>query len=517
MTSDNLPANWRDLPVIVGVGQYVNRSQDLDDAREPADMMALVARAAEDDAGVEGILARLDSIQVVNVLSWPYPDAPALLAERLGARPAHTLYSSVGGETPQRLVNETAERIARGQTRVALLAGAEAMHSFRLARARGVRLPWTPRGVPQSIAGDMRPGNSETEARHGATVPIRIYPLFENALRSALGGLTLDDHRDRLGRLCARLSAVAAHNPYAWFPQARSPQEITAISASNRVVCFPYPKLMNAIIEVDQAAALIMTSASTARELGIAEDRWVYLWGCGDAIDKWFISERLNYHSSPAIRAATGRALTMAGLSVDDIDMFDLYSCFPSALQLAMGELGLSPDDPRPLTVTGGLPYAGGPGNNYTTHAIAAMAQRLRAEPEKIGLVTGLGWYATKHAAGVYCARPPPSPAGRGDWCRTDPHVDQEKIDAADSPPFVEEAEGPAFIETYTVAFDREGQPQQGIVIGRLGADGGPSPRFLANTPPDPELLWAMTRQEFVGRRGRVSPDVESNKNVFRL
>jgi len=496
-------------PVIVGVGQRVNRSEDLDEAREPAEMMALVARAAEADAGVEGLLARVDSLQVVNILSWPYADAPALLAERLGARPNHTLYSAVGGETPQRLINQTAQAIAEGRVGVALLAGAEAMNSRRLARKEGRQLPWSPRGTPMRIDGDTRMGNTEVEARHGATVPTRVYPLFENAIRARLG-LSIEEHRQRLGALCARLAAVAAGNPFAWFPRARTAEEIIDVNPENRMICFPYPKLMNAIIEVDQAAAVMMTSAATARRLGIPEERWVYLWGCGDVNDKWFISERLNYHSSPAIRLAAQRALGMAGIGLDDIAMFDFYSCFPSAVQLALEALGLQPEDPRPLTVTGGLPYAGGPGNNYVMHSVATTVERLREAPESFAMVTGLGWYVTKHSVGIYGGRPPPGP-----WQRSDPEQDQAQVEAMESPPFLEQAEGAAIIETYTVAFDRKGQPEQGVVIGCLEQDEGG--RFFANTEPDQEAMRAMTREEFIGRRGRVSPDAESGRNVFSL
>jgi acetyl-CoA C-acetyltransferase len=510
MTTDN-------YPIIVGVAQHINRSENLDDAREPMEMMDAVARAAEADAGVEALLSTVDSLQVVNFLAWSYVDPPAALAERIGASPAHTIYSSIGGETPQRLVNETAQAIAEGRTRVALLAGVEALHSRRLARRLNQRLPWPKGGTPSRIEGDVRVGFTDVEARHGATMPSRVYPLFENAIRAHLG-LSIEEHRERIGRLCSRLSQVAAQNPYAWFPRARSADEIAAVSADNRMVCFPYPKLMNAIIETDQAAAVIMTGAATARELGIPQDRWVYLRGCGDVLDKWFISERADYHSSPAIRLVTRRALGMAGLSVDDIHMFDLYSCFPSAVQLALGALGLEPDDPRPLTVTGGLPYAGGPGNNYVMHSIAATVERLRQAPDQFAMVTGLGWFSTKHSAGVYGCRPP-----QGPWRRTDPEVDQAKIDVVESPPFVERAEGPAAIETYTVCFNREGRPDQGIVVGRLEGDTAarsgdrPSGRFFANTEPDSEMMWAMTKEEFVGRRGRVSHDTESGKNVFRL
>ncbi|MBI2913908.1 MAG: acetyl-CoA acetyltransferase [Chloroflexi bacterium] len=503
MTSDN-------CPVIVGVGQYVNRSEELDEAREPAEMMAHVARAAEADACVEGLLARVDSLQVVNIISWPYTDAPALLAERLGARPSHTLYSSIGGDTPQRLINQAAQAIAEGRVGVALLVGAEVMNSRRLARQQGRHLPWSPRGTPARIDGDTRTGNTEVEARHGATVPTRVYPLFENAIRAHLG-LSIEEHRRRLGALCARLAAVAAGNPYAWFPRARTADEIIAVGPHNRMICFPYPKLMNAIMEVDQAAAVIITSAATARRLDIPEERWVYLRGCGDANDKWFLSQRLYYHSSPAIRLATQRALTMAGIAADDIAMFDFYSCFPSAVQLALDALELQPDDPRPLTVTGGLPYAGGPGNNYVMHSVATTVQRLRDAPDSLAMVTGLGWYVTKHSVGVYSGRPP-----QGPWQRTDPAVDQAQVEAMESPSFLDHPPaGEAVIETYTVAFDREGRPEQGIVIGRLAEDGGP--RFFANTEPNAELMWAMTRDEFIGRRGHVRHDAESGKNVFSL
>jgi len=509
------PAN---LPVIVGVGQYVNRSRDLSDAREPLEMMDIVARAAQEDAGVQGLpagrrglLARIDSLQVVNIIAWPYADTPALLAERLDARPAHRIYTTVGGDTPQRIINSTAERIARGDTRLALLCGAEVLHSVPRARKEGFRLPWQRRGVPQEMVGDARNGANEMETRHGAVMPSRIYPLFENALRAHLG-LSIEEHRRRLGDLCQRLSAVAADNPYAWFQQALTAEEITTVSPDNRMICFPYPKRMNAIIEVDQAAAVIMTGSQTARELGIPEDRWVYLWGCGDADDKWFVSDRINLFSSPAMGAAASRALEMAGLSVDEIDFFDLYSCFPSAVQLAMGELGLPFNESRPLTVTGGLPYAGGPGNNYVMHAVATAVARLRQNPSQKALITGLGWFVTKHSAGVYSAQRPP----QGRWQRTDPEDDQAQLEAMESPPTVERAEGPASVESYAVLFNREGEPEQGIVIGRLGGGEKPGARFIANTPPDSDLLWSMTRKEFVGTSGRVRQEAESGRNIFR-
>ncbi len=495
-----------EYPIIVGVGQVTNRTDDLHDAQPPLDLMAAAARKAEEDAGAPGLLAKADSVRVVSVLSWASADPPGDLAAMVGAPPGERIYTTIGGNTPQWLVNETAESIVRGNARVALLAGAEAMHSTRLARRRGEELPWAPRARPQANAGDGRIGTSEPEVKHGANFPVRVYPLFENAIR-AHQGRSLEEHRRYLGELCARFAAVAREHPNAWFRDGKPAEEIATASRRNRMISFPYPKFMNAIMEVNQGAALIMTSESTARELGVPQDRWVYLWGCGDATDHWFFTERVNYWTSPAIRAAGRRALSMAGVGIDEIAHLDLYSCFPAAVQLGREALGIAPDDPRPLTVTGGLPYFGGPGNNYTTHAIATMVERLRREPEALGLTTALGWYSTKHAVGVYGARRP-----QREWARSDPAVDQAEIDAMPHPELVVEADGAATVETYTAAYGRAGAPELGIVIGRLD-DGR---RFIANVPPDDrDLLDAMTQREFVGERGAVRHDASTGTNVF--
>ncbi len=492
-------------PVIVGVGQLTNHLKSLDQAIEPAEMMATVARLAAEDAGSPDLLAKLDSLQIVNILSWQYPDAPGMLAGKIGANPRHKLYSAVGGETPQRLVNETAQAIVEGRTRIALLAGCEGMAARRMARRQETRLQWPVSGTPENVVGDMRAGFSDVEARHGAMSPVRVYPLFENALRAHLGQ-TIDEHQRYVAELCSRFTQVAAKNPYAWFPIARTADEIATVTPQNRWICFPYPKRMNAIMEVDQAAAVILTGSETARELGIPEDKWVYAHGCGEAVEKWLVSDRVDYHHSPAIKAATSRALSQAGVGVGDIDFFDIYSCFPSAVQYGLDALGLDTKEPRDITVTGGLPYFGGAGNNYVMHSIATTVERLRANPEQKALVTGLGWFATKHSAGVYSGRPP-----TGAWQRTDPTIDQAKVDAEASPATTAEPDGPATVETYTVVFGREGEPELGIVIGRL--DDGT--RFIANTPADATLLDLMTREEFIGRKGRASHDATTRKNTF--
>ena len=490
-------------PVLIGAGQLTQRDVEPAEAKEPLAMMVEVAQRAAADAGVTGRqLERLDTVAVINILSWHYGNAPALLAERLGARPQQQIYTTVGGNTPQLLINEIAARVASGAVRFALLAGAETVRTLLRARRAGVELRWTSGGTgTPTVLGESKHGTSDYEVHHSLQMPTTIYPLFENALR-AHDGLSIDAHRDRLGALCSRFSAVAAQNPYAWFQQERSAAEITTVTPQNRYIGFPYPKYMNAIMEVDQAAAVLLTSVAGARELGIDPSRWVYLLGAADAHDLWFVSDRINYYSSPAIRLAGQKALHMAGLGIEQIDYFDLYSCFPSAVQIGRDMLGIAADDARPLTVTGGLPYHGGPGNNYTTHAVATMMDKLRATPGTTGLVTGLGWYVTKHSIGVYSAAPP-----QRAWQREEPSTYQGDLDRTPHPALTTSPHGHGTIEAYTVLHDRDGTPVKGIIIGRL-PDGQ---RFIANTPDDRRVLEELTAREGVGRSGTVSSSNGTN------
>jgi acetyl-CoA C-acetyltransferase len=399
-----------------------------------------------------------------------------------------------------------AERIARGETELALAVGAEFLGSAmkRLTKGLGFDDWHEDLDLPEpDRIGDPRSGVSDYEARHGLNRPINIYPMFENALR-ARDHRSIADHQARLGRLFAPFTKVAASNPEAWFPVERTAEELIAVSERNRMVGFPYPKLLNAIMEVDQSAGVLIASEAKARELGVPEDKWVYLHGCADAADLWFPLDRQNFHSSPAMRLTGRHALEMAGVGLGDISYIDLYSCFPVAVEVGAEELGLALDDPRGLTVTGGLPYAGGPGNNYAMHSIAVMAQKLRTTPDAYGLVTANGWYLTKQSTGVYSARRPDRP-----FERQDPKVLQTEIDALPHPAVTETPQGAARIETYTVVHRREG-PFMGIVVGRDADDR----RFVGYTPNDPATLAGLEQGEQVGRTGRVGPG-PGDTNLF--
>jgi acetyl-CoA C-acetyltransferase len=412
----------------------------------------------------------------------------------------------MGGNTPQQVVNLLCEKIARGETELGLAVGAEFLGSLMKRVKMGVGFEGygdDEQDEPLRI-GDGRPGVTPYEAVHGLNFPTNTYPLFENALR-AQEGRSIADHNRRMGELFAPFTKVAAANPYSWFPTERTVEELITVDDNNRMVSFPYPKYLNAIIQVDQSAGVLIASVKKARELGVPEDKWVFLHGCADASDLWYPLERQNFHSSPAMRLTGKRALEMADIDLDDVSVIDLYSCFPVAVEVGARELGLPLDDPRGFTVTGGLPYFGGPGNNYAMHSIAEMMQRLRARPGEYGLCTANGWFLTKQSTGIYSTN-----RVEGRWEREDPKVIQRQIDALPHPEIVEAPEGPATIETYTVVHSREGY-RGGIVIGRDAQDR----RFVAVTPEDEATLRSLEEREGVGRAGTVTRHPDGKRNLF--
>ncbi|MFA5121224.1 acetyl-CoA acetyltransferase [Zavarzinia sp.] len=479
-------------PILVGVGQITQKDVDPREAKGPIEMMTAAARLAAADAGItDAALAGIDRLAVVRFMSGNYHDPVALLAEAIGAHPADRQHTAVGGNSPQMLVNETAQKIAEGKCKLALLAGVEVLSTITRAQKMGIDLPFG----QITLTEEDRNGSLPVELAHGMFPPVNVYPLFENALR-AKRGRSLKAHLVKIGELFEPFTKVAAQNPLAWFPIERTAAELTTPSKQNRFVGYPYTKLVNAIMEVDQSAAVIMTTVAEAKRLGIPQEKWVYLHGCADAKDHWFVLERVNYHSSPAIRTVGREAFAMAGKTVADMSFFDIYSCFPSAVQIAKQELALPEVDEIPLTVTGGLPYFGGPGNNYVMHSIAEMVQVLRRNPGRYGLVTANGWYVTKHSAGIYSTEPIPR-----HFLRKDPALYQAEIDAEAHPGITEAPEGEAKIETYTVVHGRDGEPYMAIVIGRL-ADGT---RFVANTPTERDVFDLLLDGEAIGRKGKVT------------
>jgi acetyl-CoA C-acetyltransferase len=489
-------------PVVVGVGQVtcpLAEDEDLTARAEPVALMTRALQQAADDAGAGAgrrLLERAGSIRVMVPLSWRYVDPGALVAGELGIAPAESVLSAIGGNSPQSVVNQSALSIAAGELDVVLLAGAECIATRIAARRDPERplLPWTMQpdttDPPVPIGTDRVPV-TDFELARGLDRPLRVYPLFENALRHR-AGRSIAEHDAAVAALWSRFSAVAAANPFAWWREAFGAQDIATVAPGNRMISFPYPKRMNAYDRVDQGAALILCSAEAALAAGVSRDRFVFPLSGTDANDHWFLTHRADLHSSPAIRLAGSRALSLAGVGIDDLAHVDLYSCFPCAVQIAAGELGLPVDDPgRPLTVTGGLAFAGGPGNNYVTHAIATMAGHLRDDPASTAMVTGLGWYSTKHAVGIWSGTP-----SRHGFRYDTP---QPEVDALPQCAPAGDYEGDATVETYTVVHDAAGDTELGILA--LRTDDGR--RTWANST-DADTLAGLEAEEGCGRNARV-------------
>ncbi|MGN6609705.1 MAG: type II toxin-antitoxin system Rv0910 family toxin [Jatrophihabitans sp.] len=450
-------------PVIVGVGQYVERTPSLDALREPAELAAQALRRAAADTGVPNLLQRADSVRCVASASWSYQDEAAVIAQLLGLAPRETVQTAkLGGDGGQRLLNATADDIAQGLVDIALLGGAEAAASAALADKQGVSLDWTTQPddvAPTRVIGVDKVASTDAEDEVGLVAPIPVYPLIEHAIR-AKQGTDPATHLARISALWSRFSSVAAANPYAVLPREYSADELATPSADNRPVADPYPKLLNANLQVDLATGIVVASAWAAERAGVPQEQWVFVHAGANAEEEWFVTERPDLAAAPAIGAMGRAALEHAGIGVGDLTHVDLYACFPSAVQIAASELGLSLE--RDLTVTGGLTFAGGPGNNYTSHAIATMVPLLRADPDAYGLTTAVGWYLTKNAVGIYSARPPRQPfraIDAGAWMsRPAPRA------------VVTGHRGPAVVEAYTVTYGRDGKPDAVILTALTDA-----------------------------------------------
>lgn len=456
-------------PVVVGVGQHLVRDGE---AHEPAAMMAEAVQLAAADAGLASLAASAEVIAAVPTFSWRYRDPGRIVADRVGADGAATWTVTVGGNSPQMLLNRLAVAISRGELELGVLCGAESGRTRNLAKQRGEELDWTRQG--DDVHADWQDDAPflmahPVEVERGILMPTQCYPLFENALWHD-SGRTLDEHLAVVGEMWAGFSQVAARNPHAWQQQAFTAEQITAPSADNRMVCFPYTKRMVSNPMVDMASGLIVCSAGRAAELGIARDRWVFLHAGTDGTDRK-MSERQDFVSSASIGVAGRRVLELAGTDIDSVAHLDLYSCFPSAVQLALRELAIPID--RQLTVYGGLSFAGGPWNNPVGHALASMVDVLREDPGSLGLVTANGGIVDKHAFGVLSTEPP-----TGGFRHERP---QDEIDQAGSRAVDGDHRGPARLETWTVVHERDGSRTRAI---------------CACLTPDGARTWAFCEDE---------------------
>ena len=500
-------------PVIIGVGEYTDRPEAVAQALEPLALMARALQAAEADAGCK-LLSRLESLELIGLISWRYEDPVSLLCQRLDITPARQVNASMGGETPIRLVHEAALRIARGELKFAAIVGGEAMHAaakaakgqFALSAAVGGAgddtggLPWTPPAPRDkafkfaSSSFEMSPVAQQLEMLD----PARVYPLYEMAAQARWQQSPMQGQAESAG-LWAQFAQVAAENPYAWIREAPAAEAIATPGPKNRMINWPYPKLMTANPMVNQGAAVIVTSLAEAQAMGVDPDRIVHIWGGAAAREPEDWLKRDRYDRSTAQEQVLAKALEIAG-GRSSIDHMELYSCFPVVPKMALRAMGETPGRSLP-SVTGGLTFFGGPLNNYMSHALCAMVRKLREEPESRGLLYGQGGYVNKHHAMILSRLPPPADLVQDYSVQAQAEAAREPV-----PEVLNDYQGPARIETYTVAFGRDGTPLNGIVVLRTPAGARTLARVDAEDSASMDLLQS-TQDNAIGQPGHVRID----------
>src|SRR3954468_3556012 len=483
------------IPVIVGVGEIADHPTELTAGLEPLALLeAAVKRAAEDAAAP--LLGEIDSLDVVNFLSWRYRDPKQLLAARLGIKPSHCFYGPVGGESPIRYLHEAAQRIARGETKIAVVCGAEAQSTATKAERAKVALPWTPfaHDVPEPKRGAAF--QKPMAVKLGVFRPITVYPMYE-AATAAHWGQTPREALAESGELWSRYSDVAAGNPHSWMKRALSADTITTPSPDNRLIAWPYTKLMVANPTVNMGAALLMTSLARARKAGIAEQRLIYVHGGASAEEPRDYLIRDQFYESHAQNAVLGAVLDMVGGDGKAFDAIELYSCFPVVPKMARRTLGLGADV-QP-TVTGGLTFHGAPLNTYMTHAACAMVRKLRSGA-KLGLLYGQGGFVTKHHALVLSRQPPVAALAQESSVQAEADRNRGAV-----PEFVTEAKGKGSVESFTVIYGRNGDVEHGVVMLRTAENARALARVPASDRQTLAHLLDMNRTP-VGSTGNIVP-----------
>lgn len=471
------------IPVLVGVAAVQQRCEDPGQALEAWQLMLAAARQAAADAGCEALLDRLDAVRVPKGL-WSYSDPGRLVVQAVGSPQAHTVLADIG-ILQTSLLAEACEAIQTGREQVSLVLGGEARYRHLLGEKSGQPAP--------ELAQDEAPDEfqqpeaelwSAAEWAHGLGMPVSFYALMENALRHA-EGQSVPEHQQALAALWAGFSRVAAGNPAAWFRDPMPAAALAGAAPGNRMLAFPYAKWHTSQWNVDQAAALILCSEAVADTLGIAKEKRVYPLAITESNHMIPVSARRDLHRCPAWGLLTERALSLAGRQLADIDLCELYSCFPVAVRIQQREMGL-PADGIP-TLTGGMSFAGGPLNNFVYQALVALVQRLRTQPASTGLLTAVSGLLTKQGVSLWSARRPPQGFAFAE-------LGGEVRECTPVCELVEEATGPATVAGYTVLYDKAGQPVRGVIVADL-----PDGRRTVAHSDDALTVRAMAEREFCG------------------
>jgi len=490
------------IPVIIGAAQFTQH-KGTPHRLDSLNLMVKTGQDAIENTRAQKVIDFIDAVYMVNISSWSYEDAPGKLSKKLNITPKEKIYLPDGGQSPQMLVNRAAKAIASGEHRCVLITGGEAAYSINKL-FKGKRPTHWPKKVPSKYLNGGNWNIPIIDRKYGLHFPSLTYAIFETALRAS-SGRTIEEHGKYIGELMEHFSMVASKNPLSWTQKLYSADEIITPSPKNRRIVHPYTKRMCANNFVDQAGTIIIASEDIAKLLNIERKNWIYIMGGVDLKNISEIYRRPRLDSSPAVREGSRIALKQAGLKLSDIDKFDLYSCFPSIIEIFIKELGIKEDDPRDLTVTGGLPYFGTPLSNYSLHAIINTVELIRNDSSLKVMIIANGGYNTKQSIGIYGTEPPTI-----EWGLQDVSKIQKSILKKSLPDIAEKVNGKLTVEGYSIIYDRTGQLKRGVLVGSL-ENGN---RALAIITTESDILLTLENQELVGKIFVIKYDKKLDRNI---
>lgn len=493
-------------PILISAAQYTHQKSE-EERLDPLKLMVKSVKKVFEIHNSEKVKSVIDGIYMVNINSYSYSDAPGVLSEIFNINPSEKTYLSDGGNTPQMLVNRAAKKIYKGERKSILIVGGEASYSIYQAKKGKTKLSWPKKEEPNYMEGKIWHGTNEYENNYKLIIPPYSYALFETAYR-ARSELNVKKHRRRMGKLFEKFSEVASQNPYSWTQKSYTAEEIIQPSPKNRYVCYPYTKRMCSNMFVDQSAAILLTNEMIAKELEIPKRRWVYLMGASDFQNIFDITRRPQLAISPAARVGSKLALEQAGIKLNDIDKFDIYSCFPSIVEIISEEIGIKKSDNRELTITGGLPYFGGPWSNYSLHAIATAFEKIQINPSLKIMVIANGGYNTKQSFGIYGKKPPKIPFDHNNFDELQANIFKKRL-----PKPIKKLNGTIELLAYTIIYEREGSHKFGIALGKPEDDR----RTLAIINGNEEQLAKLEEKEIIGKSYPIEYNEEIGKNVISL
>lgn len=431
-------------PIIVSAAAIKQKIEDPRTAKEAAQLMADCCRAAAAKIDCPALLSECEEISVPQGM-WGYQNPAGLIKADIGNSCASTVFAKIG-VLQQGLFNRACQRIQDGEIDIAIVAGGEAKYRNLQAMIQGVEVSDS---ESLEVADTVIEPDEElwlaAESNAGLGMPVGYYALMDSAWRHR-HGKSVEQHRDEVAELYQRLSETAMANEQAWTRSGVEAEFIRNPSKKNPMLAYPYTKLHNSSWNVDQASALIFCSIKKARALGIDEKHWIYPASSTESNLMQAVSSRDDLSRSFGAFHAGKKALSLANIDINDVDCVELYSCFPIAVLGFAEELNILAR--KDLTVTGGMPFAGGPLNNFVLQSTVRMLEVMQQQQKNYGLVSNVSGLNTKQAFSLYSREP-----------RAFVMADVTAAVIADSPQreVLEDYSGAATIVAFTVLYDKQG------------------------------------------------------------